>query len=182
MKKQKNKNKEKLQKLKQLQELQELERILLKKEQQNLQKKSVKVIKSHFKGYIARRKLNSLRKDFGSLKSLRNIFERSIDKRRSKCIRDLIFGIMKASQEKLKNMKEIQNNKERLKYGKSERNNRNGRERAKNFVSLNEARNQQYDRGYKSERARGQMGRGDCYLMGKIVAFVRGWKIRKIMK
>jgi len=87
----------------------------------------------------------------------------------NKFIKNIIFLLTKASKDKINRLR-----KEHLEKT-------NSKKRAKNLVSLNEARNQQYARPYSNHISQ-PFTIENPYINSKIIAFVRGWKIRKIMK
>lgn len=174
-----SKNKEKLAKLQKLKELQKLEKIF--KVQQ--QKTSVKIIEKFMKGYSDRKKLSSIRNYVNIIKTLRNLLERSLLKQRKTTISKLTFCLTKAAQSKLKKLKGNFQEKRKspiypLGHDKSYQ-----KQRTKNLVSLNEARNQQYDRSFRTPtKPQNSLYSLPPAVTSKIIAFVRGWKIRKIIK
>ena len=84
-------------------------------------------------------------------------------------MKNIIFLLTKASQNKLKRLKK--DHEEHISRKK----------RTKNIISLNEARNKQYERISKTP-IRNLGNFGNPIINDKILAFIRGWKIRKIMK
>ncbi|CAI2361616.1 unnamed protein product [Moneuplotes crassus] len=168
-----SKSKKKKEKLEKLKQLQELEKILKQKEQQSKRSWAVRIIQKIIKGHLSRRRVKAMKHDKMVLQVLRRILSQATTQKQSKFIKNIIFILTKASQAKLKRIKENHQHEKRHKTF--------NKVRAKNFVSINEARNQQYERNYKTP-SKTQFCMPNFYIASKIVGFVRGWKIRKIMK
>jgi hypothetical protein len=119
------------------------------------------VIQRWTKGHLARKRYVVVRSNACYVRKLRRMLSVAIKKLQSKMIRNLVFVLTKAAKDKL-NTKKVRNN------------DLNARRQQHKIAKTNNA----YD-------ARGRdkpQNTGDPYINGKIIAFVRGWKIRKIMK
>lgn len=172
------KKQQKLQQKKQLEqklkELEELERMVQEKERVKKRRRRAAItIQRWVRGHLARRSYELLKRDACYLRKLRRILSVCITRVQSKFVNSVILALNKAGAEKLKNMHHHRN---KLRKAKSVKGNQAmGRDRSPEFISRKQ---KSFKNPYKDHFSLGV----NPYIRDKIIAFVRGWKIRKIMK
>lgn len=169
-KKQKLKQKRQLEK--KLKELEELERMVQRKEYlKNKRKWAILTIQRWVKGHLVRKQFEVIKKDACYVRKLRRMLSVAIKKLQNKFIKGIIYQVNRAAKDKLL----------KLKKQKSEEISSNVY--SNSLTSHTPKKANQYSKTFNKQKQVKQFDYNPYNPVNtKIIAFIRGWKIRKIMK